>query len=84
MAQKKLDVASEYKKIWEMADELAEKEAKEFEKKPFEKPITVLVKGKETVRWVEEDRTWFKHEQRTKHIIDMLELFLEANKAVIL
>lgn len=65
------DVVNEFREIWELADELAQKEAEEYIP-PAILPITEEFNGPERP-----DRLTpaeFRAKQREKHILEMLEL----------
>lgn len=56
-----VDIASEYKKIWELAEEKAELEVKEFDDIAYEDGIS---------------RKKYKDNMRNRHILEMLEMFM--------
>ena len=67
-------ITETFRQIWELADELAEGETQQFEKKPYKAKTQGLSKdGRVTVVYRNQSRAAYKDDKRQKHILEMLD-----------
>jgi len=66
-----MEITKEYRSIYELAEELAEQEAKEYEKNPFKKYDRGLELGKTVMVYREMSRAEFKIGRKDHFIMHM-------------
>lgn len=66
------EVTGEFRKIWELANELAEKETQQFGEHPYKMLQKTNVNGKVELTLQEVSKTQYKDEKRQEHILEMI------------
>lgn len=66
------EVTKEFKGIWELADELAGKEAQQFGEHPYKMLKKTSTNGKVELTLQEVSKTQYKAEKRQEHIQEMI------------
>jgi len=71
-----MDIVETYNKIWEKADELAEKETLQFLQNPYKKSRET----NEGIRYYTLTRSEYKNRARLRHICAMMEMLTLGEK----
>lgn len=76
----KVDLTDEFRKIWTLADELAEEETQQFMKAPYEKRMrNTNPEGRAAFVYRKIGRTEYKDEARLKHVLEMLSMVVSQD-----